>query len=83
MLNYARDAGDGRRRVTIVSGLAGRPTAAIWRHVRGGNYVIARRRRRGGALAYEAQQQYTKLEQEGQHPLTGQRTANFRLLANQ
>jgi len=24
-----------------------------------------------------------KLEQEGQHPLTGQRTANFRLLANQ
>jgi len=25
----------------------------------------------------------TLLEQEGQHPLTGQRAANFRLLANQ
>jgi len=25
----------------------------------------------------------TKEEQEGQHPLTGQRAANFRLLANQ
>ena len=24
-----------------------------------------------------------KFEQEGQHPLTGQRAANFRLLANQ
>jgi len=42
MLNYARDAGDGRWRLTIVSRLAGRPTAAIWRHVTGGNYVIAR-----------------------------------------
>jgi len=55
MLNYARDAGDGRRRLTIVSRLAGRrPTAAIWRHIRGGNYIIAHRWRRGGALAYEA-----------------------------
>jgi len=25
----------------------------------------------------------TDIEQEGQHPLTGQRAANFRLLANQ
>jgi len=36
------------------SHLAGRPTAAIWRHVRGANYVIARWRRRGVALAFEA-----------------------------
>jgi len=26
---------------------------------------------------------HKRLEQEGQHPLTGQRAANFRLLANQ
>jgi len=26
---------------------------------------------------------YHGMKQEGQHPLTGQRTANFRLLANQ
>jgi len=36
------------------SHLAGRPTAAIWRHVRGADYVIARWRRRGVALAFEA-----------------------------
>ena len=26
---------------------------------------------------------HVKIKQEGQHPLTGQRVANFRLLANQ
>jgi len=36
----------GGRRLTIISRLARRPTAAIWRRVRGANYVIA--------LAFEA-----------------------------
>jgi len=42
-VNYTlAEAGDIRRRLTIVSYLAGRPTAAIWGRVRGANYVIAR-----------------------------------------
>jgi len=33
---------EGRRQLTIVSHLAGRPTGAIWMRVGGTNYIVAR-----------------------------------------
>ena len=39
-------------------------------------------RRQSEALNFEIAQ-HTEKQQEGQHPLTGQRATNFRLLANQ
>jgi len=50
----AGNAGNGRPQPMIVSRLTRRPTVAIWMHVGGANYVIARRWRRRGALAFEA-----------------------------
>jgi len=35
------------------------------------------------SMQYCSYRTATKMQQEGQHPLTGQRAANFRLLANQ
>jgi len=50
MVNYAGEAGDGRRL------LAASPDDRQQRfgRARGANYVIARGRRRGGALVFEA-----------------------------
>jgi len=42
------------RCLTIVGRLAGRPTAAIWMHVGGANYVITGGWRWHSALAFEA-----------------------------
>jgi len=53
------------------------------------SYVLLRRRNIGAAKSWQLWYKYKLIEvccereQEGQHPLTGQRAANFRLLANQ
>jgi len=43
----------------------------------------SKQKKQTGYLGSKTEPNPTEFEQEGQHPLTGQRSANFRLLANQ
>jgi len=53
------------------------------------SYILLRGRNIGAAKSWQLSYKYKLIEvccereKEGQHPLTGQRAANFRLLANQ